>query len=595
MRRPLLVLVACLGSLLALPGSAAAQVGERITSFDMRIAIDEAGDLFVRETIDYDFGVARRHGIQRFLDIAFRHDDVNDRVYRVEVLGVRGSPGTPVGYEVTREGPTLRIRIGDPDRTITGRHTYEIEYRVRGTLNAQPDHDELFWNTVGSRWGVPIDRVRIRVSAPAAATRVRCFTGPPGSDQPCGLAEIRDGGAVFGEDVVWPGEDVTIVVAIPKGAVSEPEPILEERWSLLRAFAVTPLSVGSAAGLLVLVGAGIGRLLWTTGRDRRYVGSIVDVLHGSEGEETVPLLDREAVVAEFAPPDELRPGQVGTLMDEEANPLDVSATIVDLAVRGYLRIEEIEKTWLFGKRDWRFVRLRGDAGGLKEYEALLLAGLFRDGDEVLLSSLKRAFAERLKAVQDAMYRDTVAQGWFVARPDHVRQRWMVIGGAVSLVGAGLIYAAARWTHLGIVPIPIVLGGLGVLAGSRWMPRRTAEGTALARRIRGFKMVLEATDTELSRFLERENLFSRYLPYAIVFGVTEQWAKRFAGLADAPPDTTGWYVGTRPFTVASFTDSVGGFASVSSGSIAATVSSSGGSGFSGGGSGGGGGGGGGGSW
>ena len=105
---------------------------------------------------------------------------------------------------------------------------------------------------------------------------------------------------------------------------------------------------------------GVVALVWRRGRDRRYRGSQVDQVMGNPtGEDqTVPLGEADASApVEFAPPDDLRPGQMGTLIDEQANVLDVSATLVDLAVRGYLLIQEIPKDGWFGKPDWRLIRL----------------------------------------------------------------------------------------------------------------------------------------------------------------------------------------------------------------------------------------------
>ncbi len=101
---------------------------------------------------------------------------------------------------------------------------------------------------------------------------------------------------------------------------------------------------------------------------------------------------------------------------------------------------------------------------------------------------------------------------------------------------------------------------------------------------------------MARFAERENLFPRFLPYAIVFGLTEKWAKAFAALGEQPPSDMSWYVSTRPFVFAGFAEAMDGFAVTTAGTISATPGGSGSSGFGGGGfSGGGGGGGGGGSW
>ena len=131
--------------------------------------------------------------------------------------------------------------------------------------------------------------------------------------------------------------------------------------------------------------------------------------------------------------------------------------------------------------------------------------------------------------------------------------------------------------------------------ARQMPARTAKGTAMLRRIRGFRRVIATAEQHMARWAEEENVFTRYLPYAIVFGLTEKWAKAFEDLG-IQPDTSSWYVGPRMFTAMAFADSIDGFATTTGGTLASTPASSGSSGFGGGGfSGGGGGGGGGGSW
>ena len=158
-----------------------------------------------------------------------------------------------------------------------------------------------------------------------------------------------------------------MVVGVEPGAVAMAPPILDERWSVGRAFRVNGMTVAGAAGVLLLGCAGFGYLVWTRGRDRRYRGSPVDQVMGNpDGDsQRVPIGEGDAAApVEFGPPNGIRPGQVGTLVDERANTLDVGATIVDLAVRGFLIIQEIPKEGLFGKPDWRLVRLEASADAL---------------------------------------------------------------------------------------------------------------------------------------------------------------------------------------------------------------------------------------
>jgi uncharacterized protein (TIGR04222 family) len=582
-----------------LGGSAAGQtVGEVIHSYVVEIQILENGDLAVTETIDYDFGSGLRHGIFRTIPTRFHHDDVHDRVYPIRDAIVE-SPTAPSDVEVSDEGGSTVIRVGDPDAEISGRHTYTLSYRVEGALNAFDEHDELYWNAVGDEWQAPIERVRVVVRAPDDVQRVACFQGWEGGTDVCGSATHDGLTARFSAGrTLLAYEGLTIVVAIPKGAVPEPSPILEERWAAGRAFSLDGDKIAAAMAVTGLLGGLLGRLWWREGRDRRFMGSQIDqVMGGASGEsEQVPLGEGDAEApVEFAPPENVRPGQIGTLLDERANVIDVTATIVDLAGRGFLQIQEIPDTGLFSKTDWTLTRLEAQESELLAYERKLLDGLFRDGNEVKVSELKTTFSERLHGVESALYSDAMRQRWFRARPDQARLRWAGAGVFLLVAGAAVTFVLARWTHWGIVGVPVLVAGLAMALMARQMPARTAKGTAMLRRIRGFRRVIATAEQHMARWAEEENVFTRYLPYAIVFGLTKKWAKAFEDLG-LQPDTSGWYVGPRMFTAAAFADSIDGFAVTTGGTLASTPASSGSSGFGGGGSsGGGGGGGGGGSW
>jgi uncharacterized membrane protein YgcG len=584
-----------------IPTLATAQgfVFEETPHYDVRIEIEPSGDLLVTETIDQQFGDTPRHGIFRYIPNRLRYDDEYDRVYPIDLISVETSTDTPDDVETSEEEGHFVIRIGDPDVEITGRHTYEITYRVEGAMNGFESHDELYWNAIGDRWEQQIREANVVVVGPAKITRVACFRGPFGSTQRCGRAEVKKGRGVFADANLPAFNGMSVVVALPPGTVASTSPILDERWSLDKAFSRTPTTVGGGVGLLVLIVAGIGVLLWRRGRDLRYRGSQIDQVMGGPVEtetQSVPLFERGTSVVEFAPPEDLRPGQVGTLVDEEANTLDVSATIVDLAVRKHLVIEEIPKKWLLGKADWTFRRLPApEADGLLSYERDLLEGLFEDGDEVQLSDLRKKFAERLQKVKDALYQDMVSRKWFLRRPDQVRQAWTVFGILVLAAGIGITIVLAYFTKLGLLGIPLVICGILLLAGAKRMPARTAKGTAMTRRVNGFRIVIDKAEEHMAKWAEQENVFTRFLPYAVVFGVTDKWAKAFESLGELPDDMS-WYVSSRPFVFSDFGESIDSFTITTSGTIASTPAGSGGSGFGGGGSsGGGGGGGGGGSW
>lgn len=569
---------------------------EQISDYGVAIVVEPSGALLITETIAYSFP-EERHGIVRDIPVRLRYDDTSDRVYPLEVLEVDTTGGAPDKYAVEDVGGMKRIRIGDPDRTIRGEYGYVIRYRIHSALNAFPEHDELYWNTVGHSWGVPIAQAAATVRAPAAPLEVACFSGSVGSQRPCRSAAIEGDGARFEHASLLPNEGLTVVVAFPRGMVPDPRPILDERWSLQRAFALTPLT----GGLTLLVAAGgvwgLFRLYWAGGRDRRWAGSPIEAMFGRPGapETVVGWNDEGPYPAEYVPPEGMRPGLMGTLLDETAHPLDVTATIVDLAARGYLRIEEAPKEGWFGKADWKLVQLK-KGGDLLEYERLLLdRGLFLNETEVLLSELKNRFAGRMLEVQEALYEEAVKRGWFSSSPQSMRNRWLAIGIGAFGIAVLLEVVVAMFTHFALVPAPLVAGSLALLGMHPAMARRTAAGTAAVRHVRGFRRFIDDAEDERARFAEQAHLFYDYLPYAIVFGLTEKWARAFEGLANAP-EAPGWYVSSTPFSVLAFSDAMDNFGVTTAGTIASTPGGSGGSGFGGGGSsGGGGGGGGGGSW
>lgn len=572
---------------------------EQITAYDSKIEVRPDGDLAVTETIRYDFGFVPRHGIYRKIPNRYTYNDRYDRIVRIHDITVAASAGTPTDTAVTDEDNDLQVKIGSSDQTIDGVHTYRIRYLVTGAINRFTDHDELFWNAVGGEWTVTVHDATASAATPSPITKVACYAGYEHSTLPCDHANHFEKVAAFSQSTVYPTQSFTIVVGFERGVIpaAATEPILEERWSLARAFSITPLSIGLAAGAVLLVMI-FGLILAKRARDYRYVGSAVDAAYGNDGgpQESVPAFDREQITVEFVPIDGLRPGQVGTIIDEEASVLDVSATIVDLAVRGFIRIEELKAPGRWRAGDWKLVRLTRATDGLLEYERTLLAGLFGRDDEVDLSDLKTKFSTKMSNIRDALMKDAIEREWFVGHPNRQRAGWLGLGIVLLLLSIGLEILLVVFTHLAIVGIPLFIGAVLLIAFAHTMPRRTAKGHAVALHVLGFKRFIDESEQRRAEFAEKTNLFTEYLPYAIVFGAVDKWADAFEGLAIEP---TTWYVGQDQFSVVALTRGINSFTVTSSGTLSAsppsTSASGGSSGFSGGSSGGGFGGGGGGSW
>ena len=597
-----------MSSILAVQAVAAAQAGdERIDSYDVGIAIQRDASMLVTERIVYNFDSNERHGIFREIPVLFPYSKRYDRYYPVDVRSVE-SPDAPAQYTVSSAGSSVVIKIGDPNQTVTGVHTYILTYLVRQSLTAYRDYDELYWSATGNQWSVPIDIATVRVTAPAAPTAAACWAGPYGSTSRCEQSSAETGDATFTQNELGPYEGLTVAVKIPKGAVATPHPVLRERWSLQQAFALTAVSIGAFGGLLAVLVI-LGALVLVRRRHRQHGMATADLTSAAPAPswETVPLSARDQPAMESAPPGDLRPGQAGTLLDGVANPRDVTATIVDLAVRGYLRIEDTGRET--ASLDWRLVRL-GKTGGLLDYEQILLDGLFMnattdsDVPAVWLSELGSEFAAQLRRAQDALYIDVTKRGWFITRPDQARRKWLALGLAMFGAGVTAVIVAAAKTHLGLAPIPLALAGLVIVGAARWIPARTPAGAAMARRIEGFRSYITTAAAAQARPAGQPDALYDYLPYAIAFGCTQEWADLTGSLAHTGQEPS-WYHASAPLTpgnLASLTRSsyyfsaMHHFTTTTNNWVATAGSGSGGSAFSGGGfSGGGGGGGGGGSW
>jgi uncharacterized membrane protein YgcG len=574
------------------PDAAAQSFGEHIADYTVAMILQRDGALLIDERITYDFGNAAHHGIFRDLVERENYDAHHDRRYRIRGVTV-GADGRSARVQLSHAGQYLHVRIGDPNATLTGVHTYTIKYRVEGAARTFADHQELYWDAIGNQWAVSIDRAAVNLSAPAGITRVGCYTGAQGSRLGCARAAARRDTATFSQFDIGPNAGLTIVVGIPPGSiVPDPQPILERRRTLTDAFAVRANTLVPAIAIVLLAIGWVLRLAWRRGRDRRFTGSAVDAAFGNEtgAEEPVGLGNRDAGPVEFVPPDGVLPGQVGTLVDEHANLVDVTATIVDLAVRGWLTITDLD-----GDYELTATQVVGK-GTLLPYETALMSALFGAGPDVKLSDLKYKFRGELTQIQNAMYDDVVTQGWYRVRPDRTRQRWVLLAIAALVAGVAITAILAARSSFGLVPVGLVLGAITLLAVASHMPSRTGKGRAMFSRVRGFRRLFDEGDQGLrEKFAEQHEIFSQYLPYAIVFGCTDKWARVFSQL-DAQQLETGWYRGNAPFNAVLLASSINHFGTVATGTLyASQPSSSSGSGFGGGFSGGGGGGGGGGSW
>ncbi|GAA1846381.1 DUF2207 domain-containing protein [Microlunatus capsulatus] len=623
MRRLATTAVLGLLLLLAVPGTAAADEDDwAVTRYDLTARAASDGTIDVRVAFDFDFAGTAGHGPH--VTLPLRQEIAGDpdhyRGFEVTDVTAASPSGAPAQVETDEDGGALAIRVGDEDVEVDGVQSYEIGYRIRGVVNpgtGAGGQDEIFWNVVGDQWEVPLSAVTVTLSGPAPVVGARCAVGQDGADAACAAADVSGDAVTYRQDRVEPGSGLTVVAAWPAGTFVGAEPVLLPRRNLGNTFTVAPLTAG-LAGAVALLGAGaVLARARRGGRDRQHVGLTPGLAPvGGASAPSGPRDRRAPVAVRFTPPDGVRPGELGTLVDEVAHTHDVTATVVDLAVRGHLRIVETGGPGGSGKaggagkgaedRSWRLVRTAaGDRPRepLLAYEELVLQRVFGSRDEVDLDDLGVSFAGAVGEVQKALYAAVTEQGWFTGNPATVRGRWYGLGAGVLVAGAVLTLVLALTVGWGLVGLAVVGVGVVLLVAAHAMPARTPAGSAVLDQAVGFQLYLETAEAEQIRFEEGEDLFSRYLPHAIAFGVAERWARVFAELAargHAVPLPT-WYVGTQPFLFAtaggaSFADTLGAFSQAATTSMtAATAGTGGASGMSSGSAGGGVGGGGGGGW
>ena len=607
--------------LAAVPASAVAvPMADQATSFDVTFEVAEDGSVLVTERITWEFpSDEARRGIERLVTTSVGYQESAEvyRRYRISDITASSPTGAPDDVGVTDFGATTRIRVGDPNRTVSGTHDYVVSYRLGKVVNDIGDGTaELYYNLIAPSNNSVYQGIRASVTGPVPATRTACFVGELGATEEC----THQAGATstFSSPDVGPGEGVTIVLSFPREAFADLTPDLvpydssdgfgpdgQSSLSPATQRALGGLLVGT--GVLLPVGAAalMGALVHTRGRDEWYAGLTPGLTPGHGEKAPVRRGGTPSVVVQFHPPEGVQPGLVGTIVDEQADTVDVSATIVDLAVRGFLNIEEIQKGGLFGRDDWELTWLTPppDAKPLTAYENALMDGIFATGSPVRLSALREKFRPTLDLVQRRMYSEVVDRGWFRRSPDVMRQSWQSLGalmcGGAILLGFLAFGPIARILDNTGLPFPpflalvvgLFIAGLVVIALGRRMASRTADGSAVLAQSLGFRRYMETAEANQIRWEEAEQIFSRFLPYAIVFGIAEKWATTFEEVAQAAAAAghtvvlPTWYIGSGSY--GSMASSMNDFSTVAAGTFASTPGSSGGSGFSSGGFGGGG--------
>jgi uncharacterized protein (TIGR04222 family) len=560
MRRRYALLLPLLLAAVAAPAAARSLV---IQNFKADVIVHRDASLDVTETLQPRF-TGHWNGIYRTIPVEYRHPLGFNYTLFLDVTSVTDEHGNALKYQVSRQRHYKKIKIWVPGAQDAVR-TVILRYHVENGLRFFDEHDELYWNITGDEWEVPIENASADILLPEGATGVRtlAFTGTRGSQEQDADVEVSGNlirmtmrrGLRF-------HEGLTAVVGWDKGLVREPGG-LRKAWLFLRS---------NWPFFFPIFVFGVMFWLWyTRGRDPR----------------------RRPIAAAYVPPEELTPAELGTLIDNSPDMRDITATIVDLAVRGYVLIEEKEEKKLLGlftgkEYSFHLRKPRQEWSELKPHERELLDSLFKGRDTVELSDLQNKFYKDLPGVRDRIFEQLLARRYYLRRPDKVRRTYVVAGvllGFFSVWGGGMIAGV-----LGQQVFPFIASGVAsgiiILVFGLVMPARTVRGTRALESVMGFEEFLDRVEADrFERVVRTPEMFEKYLPYAMALGVEKNWVRAFEDIYHQPPN---WYRGYSggTFQPRGFVNSLGRMSSAASTAMASSPRSSGGSGFGGGGGGGG---------
>lgn len=498
--------------------------------YDVDIQIRTDGTLLVTEvqTIQFGGGQSYRKG---FAVIPQARGSIGDvKVWEGNQAYSFSYSNEPYTYETsTNDNGDIEIVWYFPP-TVNTAHTFNLQYTVRDGILYYPDrqYDRVQWIAVPYDLDYPVAAAQVTVHTPAGAPILRAGAANV-SPAVYSISPDQLTATFQSTRPLQPGEGLEVRVDFQHGVVAGSAPSWQFKYDLQEQY--KPLIDLASLGLAALIAIG-GTLLivlrwYTKGRDPQ-VGLAAEY------------------VAE--PPGNLPPGVAGTLLDERADMQDIIATLIDLARRGYVSMEELQTPGFLGigaSRDFIFRREAAPSRDtLRPYERLVLDRVI-PGNERRLSDLKDKFYQHVSEIQSELYKEVVVEGLFPRRPDTVRSQWGCAGtGLIILAVGGAIGASALLGDItGWVVLPFVaLGFVGVVtaASLNAMPVKTRQGAEAAAQWRAFKRYLSNLD-RYTKVQEAADQFEKYLPYAIAFGLERSWINRFARVDTVPMPM--WY---RPY-------------------------------------------------
>jgi uncharacterized membrane protein YgcG len=487
----------------------------RVTDFDDNISVAEDGSATVHERITVSFE-GEWHGIHRFIPVEYPGPRGTNYTLLLTVNGVTDGDGGKLKYDSSRSNGLRDLKIYIPGAVDVTR-TVEIDYTVRNGTRFFEDHDEFYWNVTGNDWPVPIDRATAVVSFPSPAAgslRAQAFTGVYGSAERGAITEVKGSEVSFETNNPLPMRGgLTIDVYIPKGILREPGGFARMIW-FLDSNPIVFLPFWTLAVMFTL--------WWYKGRDP------------DPGLSVAPM---------YEPPPDMSPAEAGTLLDDAIHPRDITCTLVDLAVRGFVKIEEVDdKGLVFHHKDYVFHLLKPIAQwtDLAPHERVMLTNVFGEGDATRLSSLKNRFYTAIPVIKQDIMAALKNKGMYLVDPDSANGYNFA---AILVIVAPFLMLQFLW-HKEVFSSFGLLIGAGLLSALIWwlfarqMTAKTVKGGRTRVAILGFQEFMNRVDADRLKRMPPDT-FEKFLPYAMALGVEHQWAQAFAGIVTNPPS---WYVG-----------------------------------------------------
>jgi len=554
---PLLVLLAPL----IITGSALAQSHSwRVADFKDTISIAADGTALVSEKITVTF-VGEWHGIHRTIPVEYPGAQGTNYTLFLDVLSVTDENGTKLKYDSSKSGAYRDLKIYIPG-AVDATRTVNLDYSVRNGVRFFDSYDEFYWNITGNDWPVPIDHASAFVTLPETAAgglRAQAFTGAYGSKQSDATAEVK--GADILSETTQPlpmRGGLTIDIYIPQGILKPPSALTKLGWFL-----------GSNPILFLPL----------------FTLAVMFTLWYSVGRDPDPGV---SVAPQYEPPKGMCPAEAGTLIDDAIHPRDITSTIIDLAVRGYIKIEEKVDTFLlFHHKDYVFTLLKPReqwGSDLTPHERVMLENIFLAGTGTRLSDLKNRFYTVIPIVREDIMSSLKSKGIYTLDPESANGYSI----AAAVVIAILLVAVQilGWMNL-FNSVPLLIASVLVSAVIWWlfarqMTAKTVTGARTRVAVLGFQEFMNRVDADRIKQMPPDT-FEKFLPYAMALGVEHHWAQAFDGIIKDPPS---WYVspnGYVGFTPLFFSSSMHSMASdMHQVFTSAPRASSGGSGFGGGG-------------